>query len=66
MRQYQENSNIEPFYRFKSYVTQLVNLWLIKKEIISSQCEGRVATSQRKQGIWFLLLPDRENTGNLL
>ena len=25
---------------------------------------GRVATAQGKQGIWFLLFPDRENTGN--
>ena len=24
----------------------------------------RVATAQGKQGIWFLLFPDRENTGN--
>ena len=24
----------------------------------------RVATEQGKQGIWFLLFPDRENTGN--
>ena len=31
------------------------------------QCEhtnSRVATAQGKQGIWFLLFPDRENTGN--
>ena len=27
---------------------------------------GRVATAQGKQGIWFLLFPDRENTGNLV
>ena len=25
----------------------------------------RVATAQGKRGIWFLLFPDRENTGNL-
>ena len=24
----------------------------------------RVATAQGKQGIWFLLFPDRESTGN--
>ena len=24
----------------------------------------RVATSEGKQGIWFLLFPDKENTGN--
>ena len=24
----------------------------------------RVTTAQGKQGIWFLLFPDRENTGN--
>ena len=28
--------------------------------------EIRVATAQGKQGIWFLLFPDRENTGNLV
>ena len=28
--------------------------------------EGRVATAQGKQGIWFLLFPDRENTGNFV
>ena len=27
-------------------------------------CLIRVATAQGKQGIWFLLFPDRENTGN--
>ena len=26
----------------------------------------RVATAQGKQGIWFLLFPDRENTGNFI
>ena len=26
----------------------------------------RVATAQRKQGIWLLTFPDRENTGNLV
>ena len=26
--------------------------------------KNRVATAQGKQGIWFLLFPDRENTGN--
>ena len=26
----------------------------------------RVATAQGKQGIWFLLFPDRENTGNFV
>ena len=25
-----------------------------------------MATAQGKQGIWFLLFPDRENTGNLV
>ena len=28
------------------------------------QQQDRVATTQGKQGIWFLLFPDRENTGN--
>ena len=27
---------------------------------------NRVATVQGKQGIWFLLFPDRENTGNFV
>ena len=27
---------------------------------------ARVATAQGKQGIWFLLFPDRENTGNFV
>ena len=27
---------------------------------------NRVAAAQGKQGIWFLLFPDRENTGNLV
>ena len=26
----------------------------------------RVATAQGKQGIWLLIFPDRENTGNLV
>ena len=30
------------------------------------KCNYRVATTQGKQGIWFLLFPDRENTGNLV
>ena len=25
---------------------------------------NRAATAQGKQGIWFLLFPDKENTGN--
>ena len=33
-------------------------------EVGPSQGVGRVATAQGKQGIWFLLFPDRENTGN--
>ena len=28
--------------------------------------QDRVATAQGKQGIWFLLFPDRENTGNFV
>ena len=30
------------------------------------QSRARVATAQGKQGIWFLLFPDRENTGNFV
>ena len=30
------------------------------------ECTYRVATAQGKQGIWFLLFPDRENTGNFV
>ena len=29
-------------------------------------CSFRVATAQGKLGIWFLLFPDRENTGNFV
>ena len=32
------------------------------EEHLGTSC--RVATAQGKQGIWFLLFPDRENTGN--
>ena len=28
--------------------------------------KSRVATAQGKQGIWFFLFPDRENTGNFV
>ena len=31
---------------------------------IQTLAPNRVATAQGKQGIWFLLFPDRENTGN--
>ena len=31
---------------------------------INFETKCRVATAQGKQGIWFLLFPDRENTGN--
>ena len=37
---------------------------LVAKKYNSTNC-CRVATAQGKQGIWFLLFPDRENTGNL-
>ena len=36
---------------------------------ICMMAHGRVATAQGKQGkqgIWFLLFPDRENTGNFV
>ena len=32
--------------------------------ILCSPYCHRVAMAQGKQGIWFLLFPDRENTGN--
>ena len=46
-------------------------LLLIRRSVILSgawfvQYLVRVATAQGKQGIWFLLFPDRENTGNLV
>ena len=34
------------------------------RRLISEITITRVATAQGKQGIWFLLFPDRENTGN--
>ena len=37
-------------------------MFLVKE----SNVIDRVATAQGKQGIWFLLFPDRENTGNLV
>ena len=37
------------------------NLFLIEEKMTVII---RVATAQGKQGIWFLLFPDRENTGN--
>ena len=33
---------------------------------VLATCQVRVATAQGKQGIWFLLFPDRENTGNFV
>ena len=40
------------------------------KQKVTSVTSGpdhiRVATAQGKQGIWFLLFPDRENTGNFV
>ena len=33
---------------------------------MSQKCINRVATAQGKLGIWFLLFPDRENTGNFV
>ena len=35
-----------------------------EKRFFISDKMNRVATAQGKQGIWFLLFPDRENTGN--
>ena len=35
-------------------------------QVRRSPNSGRVATAQGKQGIWFLLSPDRENTGNFV
>ena len=34
------------------------------RKVIYTVLTIRVATEQGKQGIWFLLFPDRENTGN--
>ena len=39
-------------------------LYLLLYLCIYSLADYRVATAQGKQGIWFLLFPDRENTGN--
>ena len=33
---------------------------------LNNELNVRVATAQGKQGIWFLLFPDRENTGNFV
>ena len=37
---------------------------LIRQNLNGTGTGNRVATAQGKQGIWFLLFPDRENTGN--
>ena len=37
-----------------------------KPKAITKVTLTRVATAQGKQGIWFLLFPDKENTGNLV
>ena len=36
----------------------------MEASLFSNYSANRVATAQGKQGIWFLLFPDRENTGN--
>ena len=36
------------------------------QKVSSDVSMDRVATAQGKQGIWFLLFPDRENTGNFV
>ena len=33
---------------------------------LNNELNVRVATAQGKQGIWFLLFPDRENPGNFV
>ena len=45
----------------------LVSISVVVDKFIFGQARSRrVATAQGKQGIWFLLFPDRENTGNLV
>ena len=52
-------------------------VWVISLKILSTRlplilrytvyvCFVRVATAQGKQGIWVLLFPDRESTGNFV
>ena len=53
--------------RSKGPFTLSINSWLKCDTSNQLWCDAfldRVATAQRKQGIWFLLFPDRENTGN--
>ena len=49
-------------------VSALLNAETLSRQvrimILDTQLNNRVATAQGKQGIWFLLFPDRENTGN--
>ena len=52
-------------------IVRLKYLIMIKKpaEKYADGSKNRVATAQGKQGkqgIWFLLFPDRENTGNFV
>ena len=46
------------------YLSQILERWQGPMNAVSHSV--RVATAQGKQGIWFLLFPDRENTGNFV
>ena len=51
------------------HVTMVVHVTLVNVVMathVSMLSTFRVATAQGKQGIWFLLFPDRENTGNFV
>ena len=43
-----------------------VNILFSSNKMVNTQYYSRVTTAQGKQGIWFLLFPDRENTGNFV
>ena len=47
-----------------SFRLEMKIYWLHISFISITHAIFRVATAQGKQGIWFLIFPDRENTGN--
>ena len=68
---------IHPGFEFQGrhYQKSKTGIWVTpQKELMSSKSfkknqicnSNRVAMAQGKQGIWFLLFPDRENTGNFV
>ena len=54
-------------FNFKHKSSHIFALYpILVNTILGIEGLFRVATAQGKQGIWFLLFPDRENTGNFV